>query len=200
MIRERRIMKITRLHIILLIVVLALGVLNLYQYSQDKKQKEEAAAMLAKQQAELQKKQQEEKARKESWAKQTIAVAGEIWQITKKEGRDVARGQETLKLAKDSFDKSDFDSALDLSLQSIDELQSAPFIDVKYTVRRGDCLWNIARQPEHYGRGRDWVKIWKANKKQIKDYDLIHPKQVLTIPVSERQNAPKQDVSAVPNS
>lgn len=34
-----------------------------------------------------------------------------------------------------------------------------------YTVRTGDCLWNIARK--FYGNGADWKKIYNANKPAI---------------------------------
>lgn len=178
-------MKITRLHILLLVIILALAGLNFYQYDQDKTRALELVSMRAKQ-AELKKLEAkrlaEEKLQKKDWSNQAIAVAGEIWRIAKKDGRDVAKGQETLKLAKDSFAKEDFASAIGLSFQSIKELETAPYLDIKYSVKRGDCLWNISKKPEHYGKGAGWVKIWKANKKAIPDYDIIHPKQVLIIP------------------
>ncbi|MFH1369228.1 MAG: LysM peptidoglycan-binding domain-containing protein [Elusimicrobiota bacterium] len=196
-------MKITRLHILLLVIIFALAGLGYYQYDQNNRQKAELAALVAKQTEQKrleEQRQQEEKTKKENWARQTIAVAGEIRVISKKKGRDISKGQETLRLAKDSYDKTDYDSAIDLSLQSIQELETAPYLDINYTVRRGDCLWNIAKKPEHYGRGAGWVKIWKANKKKIPDYDLIHPKQILKIPKSQPQNTKNQPESGLPNS
>lgn len=49
-----------------------------------------------------------------------------------------------------------------------------------YTVKKGDCLWNIAKK--YYGNGVQYTKIYNANKGKIKNPNLIYPGQVLTIP------------------
>jgi nucleoid-associated protein YgaU len=49
-----------------------------------------------------------------------------------------------------------------------------------YTVVAGDSLSKIAQR--EYGDGSKWQRIWDANRDQIKDPDLIHPGQRLTIP------------------
>lgn len=50
-----------------------------------------------------------------------------------------------------------------------------------YTVKSGDCLWNIAKK--YYGSGSDYTKIYEANKSLIgSNLNLIYPGQVLTIP------------------
>ena len=49
-----------------------------------------------------------------------------------------------------------------------------------YTVKRGDCLWKIAKQ--FYGSGAQYTKIYNANRDKIKNPNLIYPNQVLTIP------------------
>lgn len=49
-----------------------------------------------------------------------------------------------------------------------------------YTVKSGDCLWNIAKK--YYGNGAQYTKIYNANKRKIKNPNLIYPGQVLTIP------------------
>lgn len=49
-----------------------------------------------------------------------------------------------------------------------------------YTVKKGDCLWNIAKR--FYGSGSQYKKIYNANKDKIKNPNLIYPKQVLIIP------------------
>lgn len=51
----------------------------------------------------------------------------------------------------------------------------------KYTVKRGDCLWNISKY--FYGNGSKWRTIYNANKSKIKNPNLIYPGQVFTIPV-----------------
>lgn len=51
-----------------------------------------------------------------------------------------------------------------------------------YTVKSGDCLWNICKK--FYGKG-NWTlvnKVVAANKGKIKNPNLIYPGQVFTIP------------------
>ena len=50
-----------------------------------------------------------------------------------------------------------------------------------YTVKSGDCLWNIAKKL--YGKGSDYTKIYNANKGVIgSNPNLIYAGQVFTIP------------------
>jgi nucleoid-associated protein YgaU len=50
-----------------------------------------------------------------------------------------------------------------------------------YTVKKGDCLWKIAKK--YYGTGTKWPTIYKSNKKVIgKNPNLIYPGQKLVIP------------------
>ena len=48
------------------------------------------------------------------------------------------------------------------------------------TVQPGFTLWAIARR--NYGDGLLYVRVYEANKDQIKDPDLIYPGQVFTVP------------------
>ena len=59
------------------------------------------------------------------------------------------------------------------------ETSSAPKVKT-YTVKSGDCLWNIAKK--YYGNGAQYTKIYNANKGKIKNPNLIYPGQVLPIP------------------
>lgn len=62
--------------------------------------------------------------------------------------------------------------------------------DIMYTVVKGDHLWGIARKKEHYGNGFAWSVIYNANRDQIKNPDLIYPKQVFKVPqLSEEEKA-----------
>ena len=49
-----------------------------------------------------------------------------------------------------------------------------------YTVRSGDCLWNIAKR--FYGNGSQYTKIYNANRDKIKNPNLIYAYQLLWIP------------------
>jgi nucleoid-associated protein YgaU len=48
------------------------------------------------------------------------------------------------------------------------------------TVAFGNSLWRIARRA--YGTGFDYVVIYKANKEQIRNPDLIYPGQIFKLP------------------
>jgi nucleoid-associated protein YgaU len=49
-----------------------------------------------------------------------------------------------------------------------------------YTVKSGDTLSRIAK--EHLGDANAYMKIYEANRDQLKDPDVIKPGQVLKIP------------------
>jgi nucleoid-associated protein YgaU len=67
-----------------------------------------------------------------------------------------------------------------------------------YTVgtwsRDRDCLWNIAKKPEHYNNAWLWPKIWQGNREMITDPDVIQPGWVLKIP--EGAELSKEEQSA----
>ena len=49
-----------------------------------------------------------------------------------------------------------------------------------YTVVAGDSLSKIAKR--EYGDANKWHAIFEANRDKIKNPDLIHPGEVLTLP------------------
>jgi nucleoid-associated protein YgaU len=62
------------------------------------------------------------------------------------------------------------------------EPQSASTPTGQYTVQSGNSLWVIARKA--YGNGTQYTVIFGANKKAIRDPNLIYPGQVFTLPKS----------------
>lgn len=58
--------------------------------------------------------------------------------------------------------------------------EDAPAEEVIYVVKKGDNLSKIAK--EVYGNAGRWKEIYKANKDQIKDPNLIRPGWKLRIP------------------
>ncbi len=50
-----------------------------------------------------------------------------------------------------------------------------------YTVKSGDCLWNIAAR--ELGSGKRWSEIYELNKAVLKNPNRIYTGQVLTLPV-----------------
>ena len=59
------------------------------------------------------------------------------------------------------------------------ETSSAPK-NASYTVKSGDCLWNIAKK--QLVDGSRWKEIYELNKDKIKNLNLIYPDQSLTLP------------------
>lgn len=103
--------------------------------------------------------------------------------IRRKEGPKADRQKDlnALKMNKISALPEFFDKVHNQMQKSLDswvEEQS----DISYTVVKGDHLWGIARKKEHYGNGFAWPVIYKANRDQIKNPDLIYPKQTFKIP------------------
>jgi nucleoid-associated protein YgaU len=82
--------------------------------------------------------------------------------------------------------KNDPISCLPEMKAKIAELQSMmdriPKLPGTYTVVRGDCLWIISGKKIIYNDPVKWPRIYRANRDQIRDPDLIYPDQVLKIP------------------
>ena len=53
-----------------------------------------------------------------------------------------------------------------------------------YVVKKGDCLWAIAKKKNIYNDSFLWPVIYEANKGKIKKASLIYPGQKLKIPRS----------------
>ncbi|OGS26283.1 MAG: hypothetical protein A2297_04045 [Elusimicrobia bacterium RIFOXYB2_FULL_48_7] len=122
---------------------------------------------------------------KEKTAREAIAVGGEYRLIARKSQKDVSKGQGTLKEAKNEYESGNYETAILLARQAIEEFKSAPKESksgVYYRVKKHDCLWKIAAMNRHYGKGWLWPRIWEANKKKIKIPQLIYPRQKFFIP------------------
>jgi nucleoid-associated protein YgaU len=76
--------------------------------------------------------------------------------------------------------------------QTLDAWIDAPPV-ISYSVKRGDCLWNIAKKKEHYGNAFAWPVIYKANRDKIKNPDLIYPDQVFSIPPLTQEEKTKYE-------
>lgn len=55
-------------------------------------------------------------------------------------------------------------------------------LPTSHKVVKGECLWWIAEYKDIYNDPFMWPLIYKANRDQIKNPDLIYPNQVFTIP------------------
>jgi len=68
--------------------------------------------------------------------------------------------------------------AYDLLTPLLAEIRAA---SMQYEVVRGDSLWAISGKAETYNNPYQWPLIFKANRDQIKDADLIHPGQTFDV-------------------
>lgn len=79
-------------------------------------------------------------------------------------------------------------------LSTIDQLLTelkvriAQPVVIDYKVVRGDNLWNISKKEQIYADPYMWPRIYRKNKDQIEDPDLIYPKQVLAVPFGVAEN------------
>ncbi len=90
-------------------------------------------------------------------------------------------------LAKESYDKGEYLDSMDYSREAIRlaEILLAQKKNKTYVVienpKNRDCLWKISGKMYNKQYWM-WPIIWKANKYQIKDPDLIYPGQEFQIP------------------
>ncbi len=111
--------------------------------------------------------------------------------IRRKEGPKADRQADldALKMNKISALPEFFDKVHNQMQQALDNWIDKPDV-ISYTVVRGDHLWGIAKKKEHYGNPFAWPIIYKANREQIKDPDLIYPNQVFKVPpLSEEEKS-----------
>ncbi|HOV13624.1 MAG TPA: hypothetical protein PK771_05020 [Spirochaetota bacterium] len=93
--------------------------------------------------------------------------------------------------AKESYQNEDYEMAIQYAIiaKKLADSYKGTGIKTYYTVRlipeRRDCLWRIAEYDFIYKDPFLWPRIWKTNKKEILNPDLIFPKQVFVIPEVE---------------
>jgi nucleoid-associated protein YgaU len=78
-------------------------------------------------------------------------------------------------------DFSDLDNKI-MALENDIERVRPKYYEDDYTVKRGDYLAKISGYDFIYNDATKWPIIYRANRDQIKDPNLIHPNQVLKIP------------------
>lgn len=114
--------------------------------------------------------------------------------IRRKEGPKADRQADldALKMNKISALPEFFDKVHNQMQQALDNWIEKPDV-ISYTVVRGDHLWGIAKKKEHYGNPFAWPVIYKANREQIKDPDLIYPNQVFKVPPLSQEEKSKYE-------
>jgi nucleoid-associated protein YgaU len=185
-------MKITRLHLLLLLIIVGLGGFYGIRYYQNLARiKEEQLRQQLRRAEELrqltlqqQEAERQQRLREALLAREAVAVAGEYYQIARQQGKDISAGQPILRQAKDFLNNQQYDSARRLAHQAVDIFRTAPLAELKYSVKPGDSLWKISAMKRHYRRGFLWPIIYRANKEKIRNPRLIYPRQVFRIPKS----------------
>ena len=104
-------------------------------------------------------------------AKPTEAEAGVATAATPAPSTDTSADSDT------SAESTD-DSASDSSASSG---STGPAPISRYIVQSGDHLWGISGQAQVYGDSYQWPLLYKRNRDNIYDPDLIYPGQVLHI-------------------
>jgi len=111
--------------------------------------------------------------------------------IRRKEGpkKDRQADLDALKMNKISALPEFFNKVHNQMQKALDAWVEKPDV-ISYKVVRGDHLWGIAKKKDHYGNGFAWPIIYKANRDQIKNPDLIYPNQVFKVPpLSEEEKS-----------
>lgn len=113
--------------------------------------------------------------------------------IATKKSADSDQDKNKGKIVKGSGEEKDGDKDGDKDKSSLagkDKTEDADnyYYKVKYrskTAAAADCLWNIAGT--YYKNPRLWTEIYKANKNQIKDPNLILPNWIIKVPKRDKK-------------
>lgn len=103
-----------------------------------------------------------------------------------------ASDEEETSLLKQKLD--DALNQLSLANQKLKEMQekyAASKTTQTYMVKKGDCLWSIAKKKEIYGDPYKWLLLYHANRDQIYDPRLIFTNMVLIVPRLEEYEKKK---------
>lgn len=128
-----------------------------------------------------------EKALNEGNCDEALKLANEALEQAK-----TAKAQADAESQKFKDSMSDSDKAALESAEASSRAAGASAGADTYTVERGDSLWGISGKSSIYGDSYQWPLIYKANRDQIKDADLIYPNQVLDID----RNASSDEIDA----
>jgi nucleoid-associated protein YgaU len=146
------------------------------------------------------------------------ATEADVAAFREKVGRIEGRTRDLAALSNDALaDRQDDVTALENDLNALRGIKIAVLPDIfprivndaasiralrrekkitTYTVgtwaKDRDCLWNIAKKPTIYNDAFMWPKIWMGNTDQIKNPDIIYPKQVLKLPVKGEKTTDEQ--------
>ncbi len=110
-----------------------------------------------------------------------LAFSGHYYFKQKK--KEIKLREEALRMEEQRQSETVASSTDSASRPASPSAQAALPVPVNYTVQKGDTFWKIAKMPEHFGAGRRWYDIWKANEEKIGDFDHLEAGMTITIPL-----------------
>lgn len=118
-----------------------------------------------------------------------MSLAPEVLIQRRGEINDLAAQVEELKQSKIAAlpEMADKLASIDKMLAQLKARVAQP-VTIDYTVAQGDNLWSIAQQERVYADPYMWPRLYRANKEQIQDPDLIYPDQMLAVPFGVAEN------------
>jgi nucleoid-associated protein YgaU len=118
-----------------------------------------------------------------------MSLAPEVLIQRRGEVNDLAAQVEELKQSKIAAlpEMADKLASIDKMLAQLKARVAQP-VTIDYTVAQGDNLWSIAQQERVYADPYMWPRLYRANKEQIQDPDLIYPDQMLAVPFGVAEN------------
>jgi nucleoid-associated protein YgaU len=123
-------------------------------------------------------------------------AAGDYAKATELANKARRQAENAMKQAKAEDSKLKGNGALSASEDDSDSRRGGVIAgDNQYEVVTGDNLWDISGKSEIYDNPYQWPLIYKANRSQIKDADLIYAGQVFDID----RDASADDVDAAVN-
>jgi len=90
------------------------------------------------------------------------------------------KGENLAKIPQFQQDFAEIDSRIEMLQENM--YPYGEYYEDEYTVVKGECLVKIAGYDHIYNDPQKWGIIYRANRDQIKDPDLIYPNQVFKIP------------------
>ena len=111
------------------------------------------------------------------------ALAPEELQRRRGELKEAGMALDELRMSKISA-LPEMDAKIDRAQRILDELWMRAPDSITYEVVKGDHLWGISSKTEVYDDPYMWPRLYRANREQIKDPDMIYPSQVLNVPIA----------------
>ncbi|MFQ6091841.1 MAG: LysM peptidoglycan-binding domain-containing protein [bacterium] len=124
----------------------------------------------------------------ESFGRRLDELRGEIRQLQGLSDEELGRRYTDIEQAEKRLNEYMMDPIFCLSemrakIGDLERMMAGiPKLPGTYRVVGGDCLWKISGYSQIYDDPLKWPRIYRANRDQIQDPDLIYPDQILAIP------------------